>query len=949
MKFLLNNKYHILFMLLIGLSTASRSAAQSWIPTFTRPYPCLNEYFTSINVYGTGVTGAGITASSCTDPYHNDETTSITAYPGALIKVDVSRFTSAFPGPGGYTAYLSMFADWNGDLSFDTLTERVGHVIELSPTTLTATDSFYAPCTPAVGVFFRIMLSEKTGNFTAPDTVSYGEVHDLRLQVPCATPAPVEGPTLVCVGDTITLTDAVSCGTWYSYDPDIASVSATGRVIGMAAGVTAIAYTTCGVEVYGIVSVSPFPITGNPYLCIGHSKSFESATPGGIWTIPPPVAYIHPWSGSGSGSGTDVMGNAAGTDTLTYIAPDGCSTHREVYVEPTMPIIGGSQVCIGYDLNLSVATIYSGGNWISSNSAVAAVSIYGGVVHGVAAGTATITWETGGGCLSYKVVEVDALPEIASSITVICQGAPFTLSATPSGGVWSSSNTAVATVSSGGVVSSLTAGTTTISYTMAGMCYTVRNITVEPALPVITGGASMCVAWPIHVTAVPGGGTWYSSDPSVASINSSDGWVTGHTVGTTIISYVSLCGASTTRVLYCHEMPVITGGTSVCRDATLALSATPAGGSWTSSAPAVATVNGSSGVVTGVAGGTATITNISSSGCSSSQSITVNVGPTVSGSSDICVGSFCLVSASPPVLTYGSSNTGVATMLDIGTGSYRIVGVSAGTATISFTNSLCTTAHHMTINPTPIITTGPTTLCPGAPVTFSATPSGGHWGSDNTSIVTITYTGGVASYAGNGWTNLNYTSPAGCYGGGYAVTSGASISLSGASSIDICYGSTVTYTGTPSGGHWLSGNTSIATIGYSTGEASAVGGGSTLITYTSGACTITENVAIKPLPGGHRCWANSTGTGFTTGGADIHVTAGGSIDMWETELGGTWMSGNSAVAEASLPADQHNIFSVPCYITMCKKTKIDWVSTGTVNIYYVGSNGCSISFEVTCD
>src|SRR5579871_979582 len=51
----------------------------------------------------------------------------------------------------------------------------------------------------------------------------------------------------------------------------------------------------------------------------------------------------------------------------------------------------------------------------------------------------------------------------------------------------------------------------------------------------------------------------------------------------------------------------ITGPSSVCVAATITLSVTPTGGTWTSSAPGVATVGSSSGIVTGVTAGTTTI------------------------------------------------------------------------------------------------------------------------------------------------------------------------------------------------------------------------------------------------------------------------------------------------------------------------------------------------------
>ena len=58
------------------------------------------------------------------------------------------------------------------------------------------------------------------------------------------TPAAIAGPTSVCTGSTITLTDATTGGTWSSFDSSIAYVGySTGTVLGLSTGVGTIYYT----------------------------------------------------------------------------------------------------------------------------------------------------------------------------------------------------------------------------------------------------------------------------------------------------------------------------------------------------------------------------------------------------------------------------------------------------------------------------------------------------------------------------------------------------------------------------------------------------------------------------------------------------------------------------------------------------------------------------------
>src|SRR6185369_4114710 len=110
-------------------------------------------------------------------------------------------------------------------------------------------------------------------------------------------------------------------------------------------------------------------------------------------------------------------------------------------------------------------------------------------------------------------------------------------------GTWLSSNTAVATVDGTGLVTGVSAGNSTISYTVTdgnGCTATVTavvTITTLPTVGPITTTApsfDVCENSTIPLADATSGGVWSSSDPSVATINSS-GVVTGIANGTTII------------------------------------------------------------------------------------------------------------------------------------------------------------------------------------------------------------------------------------------------------------------------------------------------------------------------------------------------------------------------------------------------------------------------------
>ncbi|MBE2289990.1 MAG: Ig-like domain-containing protein, partial [Chitinophagaceae bacterium] len=76
----------------------------------------------------------------------------------------------------------------------------------------------------------------------------------------CSTPAAIGGPSSVCVGSTITLTNDTTGGTWSSASTSIASVNTSGVVTGNAAGTTTISYSKgTGCTVTKTITVNPLP------------------------------------------------------------------------------------------------------------------------------------------------------------------------------------------------------------------------------------------------------------------------------------------------------------------------------------------------------------------------------------------------------------------------------------------------------------------------------------------------------------------------------------------------------------------------------------------------------------------------------------------------------------------------------------------------------------------
>lgn len=201
---------------------------------------------------------------------------------------------------------------------------------------------------------------------------------------------------------------------------------------------------------------------------------------------------------------------------------------------------------------------------------------------------------------------------------------------------WSSSNSAVASVGNGGLVSSLSAGTTTIqatsgtlsgSTTITVSSATLQSITISPAK------ASLMAGNTLQFTAtgnynngttqnLTNSVTWSSSTTSAATISAS-GLATGKSVGSTTIQAVSGSISSSTTlnvtaVATLQSIALSPSTFTIAAGSTQQLTATgtysdgstqnvTSSATWSTSSSANATVSGS-GLVTAQANGSATIT-----------------------------------------------------------------------------------------------------------------------------------------------------------------------------------------------------------------------------------------------------------------------------------------------------------------------------------------------------
>lgn len=195
------------------------------------------------------------------------------------------------------------------------------------------------------------------------------------------------------------------------------------------------------------------------------------------------------WGGGGGGSSaTHATLATAVTHTIGFnTVSNGAVTITPVCL-PAGTITGTTySVCAGSTISLTNPTSVSCGTWTSSTPGVAAIGASTGVVTGVSAGTAVITYTVDNPCgpLATQTITVNPAPAAITGTPTACVGATTTLANTDAGGTWTSGTTSVATIDAAGTVTGVAAGTSTITYTLPTTCYTTSAVTIT----VCTGAA----------------------------------------------------------------------------------------------------------------------------------------------------------------------------------------------------------------------------------------------------------------------------------------------------------------------------------------------------------------------------------------------------------------------------------------------------------------------------
>jgi hypothetical protein len=369
--------------------------------------------------------------------------------------------------------------------------------------------------------------------------------------------------------------------------------------------ITVYGENACGVGATSTlaVTINVAPLIESNYtstICSGETASITPTNGGGniipasttySWGLPTLTGGITGATAqSGQLSFSQTLTNTTGSQqTATYTisaSTNGCSSSTftitvNVDPRPTVALTPNSllPICSGETINV---TPYNP-NPISGSVDYSWTRTDGNTnVTGLSSGTGSITGElynssTSAQTVTFSVIAIsdsncDSVTPATISVIVnpmpvitapasFCSDVSTTLTSTVSGGTWTSSDTEIATISNTGVVTAISSGTVTFTYSLASGCSTSKNVTIY-ASPIVTAPATICQG--STATLSPStGGTWTSSNNTIATVTNA-GVVTPGNTGTVTFTFTSTdgCSRTTNSIQILAAPPVINSVTA---------------------------------------------------------------------------------------------------------------------------------------------------------------------------------------------------------------------------------------------------------------------------------------------------------------------------------------------------------------------------------------------------
>jgi len=352
--------------------------------------------------------------------------------------------------------------------------------------------------------------------------------------------------------------------TWSSNNFAVASVSASGLVTAVSVGGATISATSEGQTGTSSITVAPVPVasvavslTANSISAVGASQATATAldASGGVLT-----GRAIAWSSSNpavatiSNQGlitavavgtTNIIATSEGKSGSAILTVTPAPVATVTVTPPSAIVFQGETEQLSATLKDAHDNVLSGRTvtWSSNNTSVATVSATG-LVTAIVPGTATITaaseGQTGSSAITVSLVPIASVSvTLAASTITDAQTTQATATLRDADGnvlsgrsiTWSSDNTAVAVVSTSGVVTPVAPGSAQIRATSGGQTGA-ATLTVIPSVSTVTvtpPSANVVIGTTLQLSAQAKDAnnnvltgrtvTWSSSDASIASVS----------------------------------------------------------------------------------------------------------------------------------------------------------------------------------------------------------------------------------------------------------------------------------------------------------------------------------------------------------------------------------------------------------------------------------------------
>ena len=371
----------------------------------------------------------------------------------------------------------------------------------------TSSNPSIAPVNPVNGNVTGLFSGTAIISYTLPDGCSKSDTVVIHPAIDT-----IQGPHHICNGGSVNLVCA--SGTWTSGNPGVATIDNAGLLHSLSTGTSTITFTSggsCGSR-YHDITVNSLPRIDTLISdCCLYSRNLLS--PGdtgvhfklsssqvgidyGLYRKPYDSSDVLIANISGTGSRLDYglwpppplrpvyyHFKIVGTNTTTGCTSEMRNAVNYIVGEPN-PIEGKDKICIGGTQTYS--QMIPDGRWYSRFPAIARIDSISGVLTGITAGATILTYHEPTGAIVTKTVLVTSITPSISGVSTHCLINAYEDDhfINDMEGTWTSNNPSVATVGlRDGLISAVSVGTNIITFTPSGSCPIVTKSLVINANP----------------------------------------------------------------------------------------------------------------------------------------------------------------------------------------------------------------------------------------------------------------------------------------------------------------------------------------------------------------------------------------------------------------------------------------------------------------------------------